>query len=36
MFVVSRDSLTADTTDFTADSEVLTADLSPNSTPYIT
>ena len=36
MFVVSRDSLTADTTDFTADSEVLTADLSPKSTPYIT
>ena len=35
MFVVSRDSLTADTTDFTADSEVLTADLSPNRTPYI-
>lgn len=36
MFIVSRDSLTADTTDFTADSEVLTADLSPLSTPYIT
>ena len=36
MFVVSRDSLTADTTDFTADSDVLTADLSPNRTPYIT
>jgi len=36
MFVVSRDSLTADTTDFTADSEVLTADLSPQRTPYIT
>ena len=36
MFVVSRDSLTADTTDFTADSEILTADLSPNRTPYIT
>ena len=35
MFVVSRDSLTADTTDFTADSMVLTADLSPNRTPYI-
>jgi hypothetical protein len=36
MFVVSRDSLTADTTDFTADSMVLTADLSPQRTPYIT
>lgn len=36
MFVVSRDSLTADTTDFTADSMVLTADLSPSRTPYIT
>jgi hypothetical protein len=36
MFVVSRDSLTADTTDFTADSMILTADLSPNRTPYIT
>jgi hypothetical protein len=36
MFVVSRDSLTADTTDFTADSEILTADLSPSRTPYIT
>ena len=35
MFVVSSDSLTADTTDFTADSEVLTADLSPLRTPYI-
>jgi hypothetical protein len=36
MFVISRDSLTADTTDFTADSEVLTADLSPMRIPYIT
>jgi hypothetical protein len=36
MFVTSRDSLTADTTDFTADNDVLTADLSPNRTPYIT
>ena len=36
MFVISRDSLTADTTDFTADSMVLTADLSPQRTPYIT
>jgi hypothetical protein len=36
MFVVSRDSLTADTTDFTADNDVLTADLSPQRTPYIT
>jgi len=36
MFVVSRDSLTADTTDFTADNDVLTADLSPQRTPLIT
>ena len=36
MFVISRDSLTADTTDFTADDDVLTADLSPSRTPYIT
>ena len=36
MFVTSRDSLTADTTDFTADDDVLTADLSPSRTPYIT
>ena len=36
MYVGSRDSLTADTTDFTADSEVLTADLSPQRTPLIT
>jgi hypothetical protein len=36
MYVVSRDSLTADTTDFTADSDILTADLSPYRTPLIT
>ena len=36
MFVVSRDSLTADTTDFDASNDVLTADLSPQRTPYIT
>ena len=36
MYVVSRDSLTADTTDFTADSDTLTADLSPYRTPLIT
>ena len=36
MYVVSRDSLTADTTDFTADTELLTADLSPFRTPLIT
>ena len=35
MYVVSRDSLTADTTDFTADTDVLTADLSPFRTPLI-
>ena len=36
MFVISRDSLTADTTDFDASNDVLTADLSPQRTPYIT
>ena len=36
MFVVSRDSLTADTTDFDASNDILTADLSPQRTPYIT
>jgi len=35
MFVVSSDSLTADTTDFTADGNILTADLIPLRTPYI-
>jgi hypothetical protein len=35
MFVVSRDSLTADTTDFTADNNQITADVLPQRTPFI-
>ena len=35
MFVVSRDSLTADTTDFTADNNEITADVLPQRTPFI-
>ena len=35
MFVVSRDSLTADTTDFTADNTQITADVLPQRTPFI-
>ncbi len=36
MFVVSRDSLTADTTDFTADNDRITADVLPQRSPFIT
>ena len=36
MFVVSRDSLTADTTDFTADNNEITADVLPQRAPLIT
>jgi hypothetical protein len=36
MFVVSRDSLTADTTDFTADNNRITADVMPQRAPFIT
>lgn len=36
MFVVSRDSLTADTTDFTADNNRITADVLPQRAPLIT
>jgi len=36
MFVVSRDSLTADTTDFTADNNRITADVLPQRSPLIT
>jgi hypothetical protein len=36
MFVVSRDSLTADTTDFTADNNEITADVMPQRAPFIT
>ena len=36
MFVISRDSLTADTTDFTADNGDITADLLSQRTPFIT
>lgn len=36
MFVVSRDSLTADTTDFTADNNRITADVLPQRAPFIT
>jgi len=36
MFVVSRDSLTADTTDFTADNDLITADVMPQRAPFIT
>jgi len=35
MFVVSRDSLTADTTDFTADNDRITADVLPQRSPFI-
>ena len=35
MFVVSRDSLTADTTDFTADTDLITADVLSQRTPFI-
>ena len=35
MFVVSRDSLTADTTDFTADNNNITADVMSKRTPFI-
>ena len=35
MFVVSRDSLTADTTDFTSDNNDLTADVLSQRTPFI-
>jgi hypothetical protein len=35
MFVVSRDSLTADTTDFTADNDRITADVMPQRSPFI-
>lgn len=35
MYVVSRDSLTADTTDFTADNNRITADVLPQRTPFI-
>ena len=35
MYVVSRDSLTADTTDFTADNNNITADVLPQRTPFI-
>lgn len=35
MFVVSRDSLTADTTDFTADNDDITADVLSQRTPFI-
>lgn len=35
MFVVSRDSLTADTTDFTADNNLITADVLPQRSPFI-
>lgn len=36
MYVVSKDSLTADTTDFTADDDEITADVLPQRTPFIT
>ena len=36
MFVVSRDSLTADTTDFTADNNRITADVVAQRAPFIT
>ena len=36
MFVVSRDSLTADTTDFTADNSLITADVVAQRAPFIT
>jgi hypothetical protein len=35
MYVVSRDSLTADTTDFTADNDLITADVLPQRSPFI-
>ena len=35
MFVVSRDSLTADTTDFTADNNDITADVLSQRTPFV-
>lgn len=35
MYVVSRDSLTADTTDFTADNNLITADVLAKRTPFI-
>ena len=35
MFVYSRDSLTADTTDFTADNSIITADVLSQRTPFI-
>ena len=36
MYVASRDSLTADTTDFTADNNIITADVLSQRTPLIT
>jgi hypothetical protein len=35
MFVVSKDSLIADTTDFTADNNQITADVLPQRTPFV-
>lgn len=35
IYVYSRDSMTADTTDFTADNTFITADSSPNRTPIL-
>lgn len=35
IFVYSRDSMSADTTDFTADNTFITADVSPNRTPIL-
>jgi len=35
MYVISRDSLTADTTDFTADNDTITADVLSQRTPFI-
>lgn len=36
IYVISKDSMTADTTDFTGDSLVITADALPARTPFIT
>jgi hypothetical protein len=35
MYVFSRDSMTADTTEFTADTDIITADVVASRTPYI-